>query len=117
MAEEKKLNPFEEAIKAFLDKKAAEDELFAKTYAKPHKSIKECCEWLISEARKMASNNVGIIDDATTYGMAVHYYDEDSIKVTKPAPKAAVVAPRPVEVKKPEPEKPKERQLSIFDFL
>ena len=44
---------FKKVIKAFLDKRAAEDELFAKDYAKPGKNIDDCLrgqeirkEWL-----------------------------------------------------------------------
>ena len=42
-----KLSLFEAAIKAYLDKRAAEDEQFAKSYAKEYKSIKECCLFVV----------------------------------------------------------------------
>lgn len=76
-----KLNPFEQAIKAYLDKRAAEDELFAKSYAKENKSIKECCRYLVGEAYDRCKSETSIMDDATTYGLAVHYYDEDDIEI------------------------------------
>lgn len=73
---------FEDAIKAHLDEVAAQDETFAKNYAKEHKSIKECCNYIIQEARKRkGSNGVAAIPDEEVYGMAIHYYDEDNIKV------------------------------------
>ena len=83
-----KLSLFEEAIKAYLDKRAAEDELFAKSYAKEGKSIKECCRYLVGEAYDRCKSATSIMDDATTYGLAVHYYDEDNI-VIKQLPRGA----------------------------
>lgn len=86
MAQEvQKLNAFELAIKAYLDTKAERDPLFAKTYAKPNKNIHECCQYLISEASKhkfsTSKGQVAAMSDEDTYNLAVHYYDEDDIKV------------------------------------
>lgn len=79
------MNEVKEKIKAYLDKRAAEDELFAKSYAKEKKSIDECLMFIMGEARKqavkMAGGSSAMIDDATVFGWAVHYYDEDDIKV------------------------------------
>ena len=73
---------FEDAIKAHLDKVAEQDETFAKNYAKKNKSVKECCNYIIGEARKRKGGGgvVGISDEEV-YGMAIHYFDEDDIKV------------------------------------
>lgn len=76
------LNPFEQAIKTYLDKRAQDDPLFAASYAKPKKSIQECARYCMQEARKLVKDNVAVVDNATVYGWAVHYYDEDNIKVT-----------------------------------
>lgn len=76
------LNPFEQAIKTYLDKRAQDDPLFAVSYAKPKKSIQECARYCMQEARKLVKDNVVVVDDPTLYGWAVHYYDEDNIKVT-----------------------------------
>ena len=73
-------NNFETVIKDYLDNWAREDSLFAETYKKANKSIKECCRYIISRARKLGGTAVAV-DDATVYGWAVHYYDEDNIKV------------------------------------
>lgn len=107
---------FEKAIRQYLEAKAASDPLFAPTYAKKNKSIKECCAYIRSEAKKKAVAGCAVLTDDDVYGMAVHYYDEDSIKVENapqakvttsakpkpaPAPKAAPAAPqKPVEPKK-----------------
>ena len=48
----KESNAFKEIIKAYLDKRAADDELFAKVYAKPNKSLDDCCDFIISEVKK-----------------------------------------------------------------
>lgn len=72
---------FKEAIKSYLDKRAKEDELFAKSYTKPGKSLDECCDYIIGEAKKRG--NAVAMTDEEVFGMAVHYYDEDNIKVNK----------------------------------
>lgn len=71
---------FKEVIKAYLDKRAAEDSLFAKKYANQKKSIDECVDYIIGEVQN--SGRHGFADDEI-YGMAIHYYDEENIKVTK----------------------------------
>ena len=90
--------------------------------------------YIYSQARKLAkgSNSVGI-DDATVYGWAVHYYDEDDIKVDKVQERVEVAAPstiqNPISKEKPvqkknERKKTKQerqkifesRQLSLFDM-
>lgn len=128
------MSKFNEVIKSYLDKRAKEDPLFAETYKKKNKSIEECCQYIYSQARKVAKggNAVGI-DDATVYGWAVHYYDEDNIKVdnvkegvevsTPDSVKEEVVVKMPekpvkknIERKKTKQELFDERQLSLFDF-
>ena len=73
---------FEQTIKAYLDKRAKEDALFAATYKKEGKSIKECCKYIMQKARNEAKNGCAAIPDDVVYGWAVHYYDEDDIKVS-----------------------------------
>ena len=66
---------FETAIKTYLDGVAEKDELFAKSYKKPNKSIKECCAFLMGEAKKAAVNGSIACKDEEIYGLAMHYYD------------------------------------------
>ena len=88
------MKSFEEAIKRYLDERAKNDEQFAVSYAKENKSIKECCEYIIGEVRKCGGNVVAKSDEEV-YGLAVHYYDEDDIKVSKVATRdARVQAPK-----------------------
>ena len=70
---------FQEVIKQYLDDRAAQDEQFAVTYAKENKSIEECCKYILGEARKLG--NEVCMSDEEVYGLAVHYYDEDDIKI------------------------------------
>lgn len=121
---------FETTIQEYLDNWAKTDSLFAETYKKANKSIKECCKYIYSKARELAkgSNSVGI-DDATVYGWAVHYYDEDDIKVDKVQERVEVVAPasEPAKAEQPKPQlKPQSKrkrgddnslQLSLFGEL
>lgn len=95
---------FNRAIKAYLDKRAVVDPLFAPKYANPKKSIDECCSYILGEARKRG--NAVAISDEEVFGMAVHYYDEEDIKVNKlPAGQKTSVSspvPKPVELTKEE---------------
>lgn len=123
------MGAFESTIKNYLDKRAEKDSLFAVNYKKENKSIQECCNYIYSQARKIAKggNAVGV-DDDTVFGWAVHYYDEDNIKVeeVKERVKVAtpVTTPEPTEKsiqRKSSRKKTKQelfdgRQLSLFGF-
>lgn len=87
------LKPFETSIKEFLDQLAKEDELFAKTYQKPNKSIEECCKYIYQEVEKARSGNSKCVacEDDEIYGLAIHYYDEDDIVVNGPKAKVEEV--------------------------
>lgn len=74
-----KEDSFHKAIKTYLDERAKTDELFAKSYAKKGKSINECCKYIMGEARKRGT--AVCMTDEEVYGLAVHYYDEDDIKI------------------------------------
>lgn len=66
-------------IKNYLDERAKNDELFAKAYTKSNKSIDECYKYVLGEARKKGTA-VGMTAEEV-FGLAVHYYDEDEIKI------------------------------------
>ena len=80
------MNTFENTIKAYLDRKAAEDADFKAKYevalaesgekGKRKKDITACCNYIISEVRKTGRSG---FDDAEIYGMALHFYDEQEI--------------------------------------
>lgn len=124
------MTSFETTIQAYLENRAKTDSLFAETYKKANKSIEECVKYIYSKARKLAKgrNAVGV-DEATVYGWAVHYYDEDDIKVNKVQERVEVVAPasEPAKAEQPKPQlkpQPKRKrgddnslQLSLFGGL
>lgn len=116
-------NPLQDTIKAYLDKRAAEDLLFAVTYAKENKNIKDCCSYITSQAKKQASNGCAAISDDVVFGWAVHYYDEDDIRIEKISNirSEAKTSASKTEVKKDTPKakiKPKKKedvgQYSLF---
>ena len=85
-----KQDPFQSAIKRYLDERALTDQLFAQSYAKPGKSIAQCCKFIISEVRK--TGRTAFTNDEI-YGLAIHYYDEDNLGEIKSAPKCKIITP------------------------
>ena len=73
---------FKQVIQSYLEQRAKRDSLFATSFAKQSKNIDECCNYIIGEAKKRGDNAVFMSDDEV-FGLAVHYYDEDNIKVSK----------------------------------
>ena len=94
---------FKQVIQSYLEQRAKRDSLFATSFAKQNKNIDECCNYIIGEAKKRGGNAVFMSDDEV-FGLAVHYYDEDNIKVNKQS-KSKVVVPK-------QPEKQKELTLT-----
>jgi len=72
---------FNKTIQDYLEKRAAEDPLFAETYKKENKTIKECCNYVMECAQK---GGCAGYSDEEVFGWAVHYYDEDDVKNIKP---------------------------------
>jgi hypothetical protein len=72
---------FKNTIKAYLDKRANEDALFAFNYFKTDKNIDDCITYILNTVQKSGCNG---FDDDEIFSMAVHYYDEDNIDVGKP---------------------------------
>lgn len=93
-----------DAIKAYLDKRAASDLQFADRYAKPGKSIDECMKYIMGEAYKLQKSSSVCMTDDEVFGLAVHYYDEDDIKInTFPGHSAAAVSSSAPAVSTPAP--------------
>lgn len=67
-------------VKEYLDRRAAEDQLFAASYAKPAKNIDDCWTYILGVARSKGA--AVCMSDQEVFGLAVHYYDEDNIKVS-----------------------------------
>lgn len=75
----KNLSP-KDMIKGYLDAKAKDDALFAEMYKKPAKNLNGCWAYIVGVAKKRG-NAVCMTDDEV-YGLAVHYYCEDDLKVS-----------------------------------
>ena len=69
---------FKATIQAYLEERAKTDELFAVSYAKVGKNIDDCITYILNEVRRSGCNG---FNDDEIYSMALHYYDEDDIKV------------------------------------
>lgn len=108
---EKVSTSFKNTIKAYLDKRAAEDALFAQTYAKENKNLDECCNYILQEVKK--SGYCGF-DDDEIYNMAIHYYDEDDIKDVKSV-SAKVVVNHTVELSEEEKAEAKEKAKADYE--
>lgn len=102
---------FKKTIKAYLENRAANDSLFAVTYAKEGKNIDDCCTYILNEVQK--SGCVGFTDDEI-FGMAVHYYDEDAIDVGKKIDASRVVVNHVVELTKEEKEAGRKKAIEAF---
>lgn len=102
---------FKNTIKAYLDKRAAEDALFAKTYAKENKNLDECCNYILQEVKKSGSCG---FDDDEIYNMAIHYYDEDGIKDVKSV-SAKVIVNHTVELSDEEKAEAKEKAKADYE--
>lgn len=77
----KATNHFQNTIKAYLDKRAEIDLLFSFRYSLPEKKLEDCVTYILNQVQKSGCN--GFHDDEI-FGMAVHFYDEDSIEIGKP---------------------------------
>ena len=108
-----KQTPLKEAIQSYLDERAKTDELFAVAYKKKNKSIDECCTYIMGEAKKRG--NAVCMSDEEVFGLAVHYYDEDNIKINKlPASvKASASVPEAKPVKLTEEDEKRAREEAI----
>jgi len=125
------MNPFEMTLLALLQDRAKTDSLFAETLKKPNKSISECAKYIYGELAEEARKNkdgqtacVGV-PKADVIAMAVHYFDEDDIKI-KPingevktaTPKTGKATPSKTatpkaETKKAEEKKPVKKNLLL----
>lgn len=72
---------FKQTIKAYLDERAKNDELFAVSYAKENKNMDDCVTFILNQVKR--SGCMGFLDEEV-YSLAVHFFDEDGIDVGKP---------------------------------
>ena len=72
---------FKRTIQAYLNNRAAEDELFAVSYRKEGKNIDDCITYILNYVK---NSGCAGFSDGEIYSQAVHYYDEDQIEVGSP---------------------------------
>lgn len=105
--ENKGTQAFNDTIKAYLEKRAENDSLFAVKFANPSKSVEDCVTYILNQVQKSGCNG---FTDAEVYGMAIHYYEENEIEVGNPI-NCKVVVNHTVELT--EEEKEEARQEAI----
>ena len=69
---------FQEAIRKHLEENAL-PALIEKINS-GNKTLNDCQSYIYSEMRKRAQGGVAVATDQEIYGMAIHYFEEDSIK-------------------------------------
>jgi FMN-dependent NADH-azoreductase len=99
---------FKKTIKTYLDERATSDELFAKSYTKQDKNITDCITYILNIVKASGINGY---TDEEIYDMAVHYYDEDNIKIGDPVTSVKCVVNHTVELT--EEEKEEARKAAI----
>lgn len=72
---------FKQTIKAYLDERAKNDELFAVSYAKENKNMDNCVTFILNQVKR--SKCMGLTDEEA-YSLAVHFFDEDDIEIGNP---------------------------------
>ena len=97
-------NAYEQVVLDYIESLDA-PELIEKINA-GDKGLSDCMSYVKTQARSKAVNGCAVLTDQEVFGMAVHYFEEDSIKkgATPSAPKAKA---EPKQIEKPKTEKPK----------
>lgn len=72
---------FKQTIKAYLDERAKNDELFAVSYAKENKNMDNCVTFILNQVKR--SKCMGLTDEEV-YSLAVHFFDEEDIEIGNP---------------------------------
>ena len=89
------------------------------------KTLAQCWNFIVNEARKQAKGNCACVEDSTVYGWAMHFFEEDGINgedFNKARQGVAVKEAEASETKpEPKPKKKKdallENQLSMDDLF
>lgn len=101
---------FKQTIKAYLDERAQNDELFAVSYAKENKNMDDCVIFILNQVKR--SKCMGLTDEEV-YSLAVHFFDEDDIEIGNSIA-CNVIVNHTVELT--EEEKAKARQEALKEY-
>ena len=104
---------FKLTIKAYLDERAKNDELFASSYTKENKNLDDCITFILNQARAIADEGGCGMTDDEVYSLAVHYYDEDNIEIGK-AINCGIIVNHRVELTEEEKAEAKEKALKAY---
>lgn len=107
--------PNEKLVLAHLEKVASDS--LAERINNGKKDLADCWTYIVSEAKKLAKKGCAVVDDATVFGWAVHFFEEDDIKVgNEDKPQKENEQTPPKKDTKKTPAKNDVEQLS-FDFF
>lgn len=101
---------FKQTIKAYLDERAKNDELFAVSYAKENKNMDDCVTFILNQVKR--SKCMGLTNEEV-YSLAVHFFDEDDIEIGNSIA-CNVIVNHTVELT--EEEKAKARQEALKEY-
>lgn len=101
---------FKRTIQMYLEQRAVEDELFAKSYHNPTKNLTDCITYILSYVQRSGCNG---FSDGEIISQAIHYYDENEIEVGEPI-QCQVVVNHQVELTAEE--KAEARQMAIRQY-
>lgn len=107
---------FKKAIGDHLESIAATDPLFAETFKKANKNLDDCVTYIMNTVRKSGRS---VVPDGEIFGMAMHYYDEDTIDIGGPVHDKSTASTAKAETKKAAPAPAKKKEVkpvaSLFD--
>ena len=84
----KSTDAFKFTVEAKLQEMGAADPLFSSNLQKDGKSIDDCITYILNCVKQSGCNG---FTDEEIFGMAAHYYDEDTIDIGKPVSFSVVV--------------------------
>lgn len=102
---------FKLTVKNYLDNLATKDKMFAKSYMKENKNIEDCITYILTAVRSSGCNG---FSDEEIFGMAIHYYDEDTIKPGNPI-NCQVIVNHQVELTEEEKQVAKQNAIKRYE--
>lgn len=108
----KSTDRFKQTIREYLETRGAKDPLFAQIIIKPGKNMDDCINYILNTVQKSGCN--GFTDDEI-YGMAIHYFDEDNLKVDSFPSNMRVVVNHQVNLTEEEKAEAKAKALKKFE--
>jgi hypothetical protein len=102
---------FTKTIKSYLESRGSKDPLFARIITKPGKNIDDCITYILNRVESSGCN--GFTDDEI-YSMAIHYFDEDDVKIDNTFSNMHVVVNHKIELTEEEKVKAKEEAIEQY---